>query len=54
MANPGNQMDVDEEEVEAPSSSTSKSGEKKRFEVKKVPRYVTIAITMSKSKIINF
>ena len=31
-------MDVDpqDEEVEVPSSSTSKGGEKKRFEVKKV------------------
>ena len=29
-------MEVDDEEVETPSSSTSKSGEKKRFEVKKV------------------
>jgi len=32
----GNQMDVDNEEDEVPSSSTSKTGEKKRFEVKKV------------------
>jgi len=38
MANPPAQMDVDEEEVEAPSSSTSKTGEKKRFEVKKVTK----------------
>jgi len=35
-AAPTGAMEVDEEEVETPSSSTSK-GDKKRFEVKKVP-----------------
>lgn len=39
-------MDVDDDEVELPTSSSSK-GEKKRFEVKKVRRNLYTRITFS-------